>query len=60
MAVGDTLHRIARNVCSSDVCGRVLEPALADLQHEYALTDGTAAQLWSLVRRVRIAGRGQI
>jgi hypothetical protein len=36
MAVGDTLHRIARSGCSSELCSGVLEPAIADLQHQYA------------------------
>ena len=36
MAVGDTLHRIARSGCSPALCGSVLEPAIADLQHQCA------------------------
>jgi len=56
MAVGDLLHRIARSGCSSDLCSRVLEPAIADLQHQYAhagrarlrpLLGGYAAFWWS-------------
>jgi hypothetical protein len=56
MAVGDTLHRIARRGCSSELCDQVLEPAIADLQHEYAhvgrarlrpLLGGYAAFWWS-------------
>ncbi len=56
MAVGDTLHRIARSSCSSELCGQVLEPAIADLQHQYAhagrarlrpLLGGYAAFWWS-------------
>jgi hypothetical protein len=56
MAVGDTLHRIARGGCSSELCSRVLEPAIADLQHQYAqsrrawlrpLLGGYAAFWWS-------------
>jgi hypothetical protein len=49
MAVGDTLHRIARNVCSSDLCSRVLEPAIADLQHDHPHAHGTAGRLRALL-----------
>jgi hypothetical protein len=42
VAVGDTLHRIARTACSPDLSRRVLEPAIADLQHECAQAAGTA------------------
>jgi len=44
VAVGDTLHRIARAGCSPDLCHRVLEPAIADLQHECAQAVGTAGR----------------
>jgi hypothetical protein len=50
MAVGDTLHRIARDACSSDLCSRVLEPAIADLQHDHAQADGRAGRRRALVR----------
>ncbi|HEX7797900.1 MAG TPA: hypothetical protein VF456_26240 [Vicinamibacterales bacterium] len=36
MRPGTTLHRLARLTCSSDRCNRVLEPALADLQHYWS------------------------
>jgi hypothetical protein len=56
MAVGMWLQRVARGICSSALCDRVLEPAIADLQHEYAqpgpawrrrLLGGYAAFWWS-------------
>jgi hypothetical protein len=49
MAVGDTIHRIARNACSSDLCSQVLEPAIADLQHDHAHAVGTAGQRRALL-----------
>ncbi len=36
MRPGTTLHRLARATCTRDRCDRVLEPALADLQHEWS------------------------
>ena len=36
MIVGIALERIARVCCSRELSQRVLEPAIADLQHEYA------------------------
>jgi hypothetical protein len=41
MAVGDLLYRIARSGCSPELCSRVLEPAIADLQHQYAHAERT-------------------
>jgi hypothetical protein len=35
MKPGSVLHRIARVTCTSDHYERVLEPALADLEHEW-------------------------
>jgi hypothetical protein len=49
MAVGDTLHRIARRSCSSELCGQVLEPAIADLQHDYSRASRTAERLRRLL-----------
>jgi hypothetical protein len=49
MAVGDTLHRIARNVGSADLCSRVLDPSIADLQHDYARASRPAERLRTLV-----------
>ncbi|HEV8211664.1 MAG TPA: hypothetical protein VGP77_16170 [Vicinamibacterales bacterium] len=49
MAVGDALHRIGRNLCSCDLCGRVLEPVIADLQHEYEHADGAAERFFALL-----------
>ncbi len=46
MRPGTTLHRIARLTCTRDRCDRVLEPALADLQHEWAASNSW----WVLVR----------
>jgi hypothetical protein len=49
MAVGDALHRIGRNLCSCDLCSRVLEPVIADLQHEYEHADGAAERFFALL-----------
>jgi hypothetical protein len=43
MAAGDTLQRLARALCSDDLCDRVLEPAIADLQHDGGSLAGYAA-----------------
>jgi hypothetical protein len=36
MTPGRTLHRLARYICSAQTLERVIEPAIADLQKEYA------------------------
>ena len=46
MRPGTTLHRLARLTCTGERCDRVLEPALADLQHEWL-----AAKSWSALLR---------
>ena len=49
MAAGKTLQGLARALCSDDVCNRVLEPAIADLQHDGGSLAGYAAFWRSLV-----------
>jgi Lipopolysaccharide export system permease LptF/LptG len=49
MMPGRMLHRLAARVCSAKTLERVVEPAIADLQKEYA-----AAESGSAVRRARI------
>ena len=44
MARGERLHRIARALCSPGLCERVLEPAIADLQHDPSI--GAYAAFW--------------
>jgi hypothetical protein len=46
MQPGTRLRRMARLTCSSDHCDRVLEPALADLQHEWSASNNW----WALLR----------
>jgi hypothetical protein len=51
MIPGGALHRLAGRMCSAKTLERVVEPAIADLQREYA--DGTGdrsalARLWAL------------
>jgi lipopolysaccharide export system permease LptF/LptG-like protein len=40
MSSGTHLQRWARHVCSADTMERLIDPALADLQHEYEQADG--------------------
>ena len=49
MIPGRTLHRIASLVCSPETLDRVVEPAIADLQREYAMRTGAFARAWVLV-----------
>lgn len=46
MRPGTMLRRIARMTCASDRCDRVLEPALADLQHGWSASPSR----WALMR----------
>ena len=48
MIPGRTLHRIASYICSTDTLERIVEPAIADLQKEYAGTSSTAPRVRSL------------
>lgn len=52
MIPGRRLHRLAARVCCSATLERIVEPAIADLQKEYAeaATRGTAERVWTLVR----------
>jgi hypothetical protein len=52
MIPGRTLHRLAARVCSAKTLERVVEPAIADLQKEYAsAVFGSTPQLaWVLLR----------
>jgi hypothetical protein len=47
MRPGTTLHWLARLTCTSDRCDRVLEPALADLQHDWSTSRSWSALLRS-------------
>lgn len=47
--VGTVLHRISRTLCSPRLQRAVLEPAIADLQHDYAGARGTALRARALV-----------
>ena len=44
MMPGTTLHRLAAHLCSAKTLERVVEPAIADLQKEYAASSGRAWQ----------------
>ncbi|HET9467612.1 MAG TPA: LptF/LptG family permease [Vicinamibacterales bacterium] len=57
MIPGRALHRLASLICSPETLHRVVEPAIADLQKEFAGADGASA-----LRRagVLIAGYGAI
>lgn len=48
MTPGFLLGRIARAVCSADPCRRVLDPAIADLQHDYARAPSTRRRISAL------------
>lgn len=50
MIPGRTLHRLAAALCSPMFCDRVVEPLLADFQHELEITRG--------FRRLRILAGG--
>ena len=53
MMPGRTLHRLATHICTPKTLERVIEPAIADLQKEYAGTDRES-------RRVRVLLRGYV
>ena len=52
MIPGRTLHRLAARACSADALERVVEPAIADLQKEYAsaVFGSTPRLAWVLLR----------
>jgi hypothetical protein len=50
MRPGSWLQRIARVTCSDDLRERVLEPTIADLQHDYARSADPARRLRALFR----------
>jgi hypothetical protein len=50
MMPGRTLHRFASRLCSSNTRARVVEPAIADLQKEYAAARGAGSRAWILFR----------
>ena len=50
MMPGRTLHRLAGYICCAQTLERIVEPAIADLQKEYAESGATASQrMWTLV-----------
>ena len=49
MIPGRTLHRLASNLCSPKTLERIVEPAIADLQKEYAGAGRTSRRAWVLV-----------
>jgi hypothetical protein len=51
MIPGRLLHRLAAHICSERSLGRIVEPAIADLQKEYAApaAGGAARHLWVLL-----------
>ena len=53
MIPGRTLHRLAARLCSTNTLERVVEPAIADLQNEFAETAPT-----DQIRRARTLLRG--
>jgi hypothetical protein len=50
MTPGLWLHRIARAVCSTESCRQVLEPAIADVQHDYARSADSVRRGQALLR----------
>jgi len=48
MIPGRVLYRIAARLCSAQSSERVIEPAIADLQKEYAMPMGAFARAWVL------------
>ena len=55
MIPGRTLHRLAARLCTAKTLGQIIEPAIADLQKEYA-----AAELAPALQRVRILTVGYL
>jgi hypothetical protein len=49
MMPGRTLHRLATHICSAKTLERVVEPAIADLQKEYAGADRVWRRAWVLL-----------
>jgi hypothetical protein len=49
MMPGRTLHRFASRLCSSKTLERVVEPAIADLQKEYAAAGRASRRAWVLL-----------
>ncbi len=49
MMPGRTLHRLATHICSAKTLERVVEPAIADLQKEFAGADRGARRAWVLL-----------
>jgi hypothetical protein len=49
MTPGAMLRRLARAACSADLCDRVLEPAIADFQHDLAHATGARRRLHALL-----------
>jgi hypothetical protein len=50
MMPGHTLHRLAALTCCAKTLERVVEPAIADLQKEYASADRASRRAWVLLR----------
>lgn len=50
MTPGRLLARFVGAMCSADLCSRVLEPAIADLQHDYMRATGFPRRLRALFR----------
>lgn len=50
MPPGRTLHRLASHLCSAKTLERVVEPAIADLQKEYAAERCAGSRAWILLR----------
>ena len=49
MMPGRTLHRLATRICSAKTLERVVEPAIADLQKEYAAADRASRRMQILL-----------
>jgi hypothetical protein len=49
MIPGRLLHRVAAHICCATTLERVVEPAIADLQKEYASADRASRRAWVLV-----------
>jgi hypothetical protein len=49
MMPGRTLHRLATHICSAKTVERVIEPAIADLQKEYAVERSAGSRAWVLL-----------
>src|SRR5688572_29540065 len=49
MMPGRTLHRLATHICSAKTLERVVEPAIADLQKEFAGAERMSRRAWVLL-----------